>query len=713
MPEIQKPSNLNVIWADAGDKIKPDDSKIRTGWLAEIPTRQNFNFLDGRQDQFNAHVNQRGIAEYDPTTEYLAGKSYTQGSDGVIYFCYSTDITGIDPVTDTTNTYWKEAFVTPDGYSGGKRFVGYEVFSSDFTAVPNHRYLIVSPATVTIPTAQPGDAIVIASATGITATIIDSESNTYTLNGKEEGVWVRTSDGWIKLDSGGSSSNTSLNGPTTVTQGSTNSYTISDYNAFSIYTTSASVGTFTRTGDTISLVVPNPANTTQILLTVTRDGEAEYFLVAVGAQSIATPSITYPSQGQTSVEVAPTLAGSAFATVPLGQDTHQSSQWQIASDSGFSTIVYDSGVTTVNKTSNPVPAGTLSLGTVYYSRVRYTGAIIGESAWSTTRTFTTSNQSVVTPVVSVTGGPTNVGETPTISTSAFAVSSGTDTHVSTDWQIIKVSDSSVVFQSLGNTVNKTSIIPPTGLLVVNTQYKARARMAGSSAGSSAWGEYTFTTKPIFFVFGPASAGLPYGGGYYAGANIVISGIKYALIVAPKTMGGESSTMLAMQTGAGTPQRDQLTTNDGLANTDYMMGFSSPAASFAKGLTINGYTDWYVPSLDETEIMYRYLKPTTRSNELTFGTPQSQPNGLNENSDPLGDPYTTSIPGVTLSPLFVQGGVEALNLSSQASTWTSTYDGNFAAVRFWRRSFYNGDCVSALVQSEAGYVRAVRRVPIPT
>lgn len=711
MPEIQKPSNLNVIWADAGDKIKPDDSKIHTGWLAEIPTRQNFNWLDGRQDQFNAHVNQRGIAEYDPTTEYIGGKSYVQGNNGVVYFCYNSNIAGVDPVTDVGNLYWQEAFATINGYVGGKRFVGYETFSSSFTAVPNHRYLVTSPVSVSLPTALPGDAVVIAASTDITATVTDSESNTYTLNGKEEGVWVNTATGWIKLDSNGNSSNTSLNGPTTVTQGSTNTYTISDYNAFSIYTTSSSVGTFTRTNNTISLVVPNPANTTQILLTVSRDGVSEYFLVAVGAQSIATPSITYPSQGQTNVEVAPTLAGSSFATVPIGQDTHQSSQWQISSDSGFSTIIYDSGVTTTSKTSVVVPASTLSLGTVYYSRVRYTGAIIGASAWSSTRTFTTSSRSVATPTIIVTGAPSDVGETPTITGSAFSVTSGSDTHVSTDWQIIKVSDSSIVWQSLGNTINKTSIIVPPGLLLVSTQYKVRARYAGAALGNSGYGEYTFTTKSVFFEFTPSSAGLPFGGGHYAGGNIVVGGQEYALVVAPKSQGGLSS-IIEIKTGGGAdPSASNTNTYDGVANTDYLVsGFTThPAATFARNLNINGYSDWYIPSFDELEIMYRYLKPNNFSNSDTGGGIYAEPNGVNSNSRPLGNRYTSTDPTTTISSLFIQGGLEAF--APNDYIWSSTGDGHYAASRWYRRRFSDGSFGSALTTSPNAQVRAVRRVLI--
>ena len=41
---------------------------------------------------------------------------------------------------------------------------------------------------------------------------------------------------------------------------------------------------------------------------------------------------------------------------------------------------------------------------------------------------------------------------------------------------------------------------------------------------------------------------PYGGGgFYAGANI-IGGVEYALVVAPKTQGGESATPLKWKNG---------------------------------------------------------------------------------------------------------------------------------------------------------------------
>lgn len=109
MAEINKPSDINKIWAENGDVVAPSDVKIDTGWEVEVPPRQYFNYIDNKQDQFNAHVNQHGIPVWDNVTEYQANKSYVQGSDGVIYIAVQTH-TNQNPTTDTADAYWKEAF---------------------------------------------------------------------------------------------------------------------------------------------------------------------------------------------------------------------------------------------------------------------------------------------------------------------------------------------------------------------------------------------------------------------------------------------------------------------------------------------------------------------------------------------------------------------------------------------------------------------------
>ena len=109
MSEIIKPSNLSLTWASGGDVLDPGDTKYATGWQVEIPPRQWFNFLDNRQDEAIAHINQHGIAVWDSLTEYQAGKSYVTGSDGNIYKAVTTNI-NINPTTDG-GTNWTRNFV--------------------------------------------------------------------------------------------------------------------------------------------------------------------------------------------------------------------------------------------------------------------------------------------------------------------------------------------------------------------------------------------------------------------------------------------------------------------------------------------------------------------------------------------------------------------------------------------------------------------------
>lgn len=119
MPVISKPTGINKIWSAGGAVLAPTDAKINNGWVVEIPDYQNFNYIDNKQDQFNAHSNQFGIPVWDAVTEYQGGKSLSQGSDGSIYRCLITS-TNVNPVGDTTGT-WEIAFVTTASVTGSSQ----------------------------------------------------------------------------------------------------------------------------------------------------------------------------------------------------------------------------------------------------------------------------------------------------------------------------------------------------------------------------------------------------------------------------------------------------------------------------------------------------------------------------------------------------------------------------------------------------------------
>ena len=169
MPQITKPNTLNVVWADQGMKIKPEDSKILRGWVEEVPPLQFFNWLDSRQDQALAHINQHGIPVWDAVTEYQAGKSYVQGSDGTVYKCLSTNF-GYDPISNPAQ--WEEAFVSINSESGRQEYIGYVAQSTSFAAIANTRYYALTPLTVTLPnSASVASVVTIAKRPNITVTV--------------------------------------------------------------------------------------------------------------------------------------------------------------------------------------------------------------------------------------------------------------------------------------------------------------------------------------------------------------------------------------------------------------------------------------------------------------------------------------------------------------------------------------------------------------
>ena len=139
MAEFAKPPKIENIWASVGPKTpNPDDAKIATGWEAEIPPKEFFNYIEYKQDQLLAHINQHGICEWDTSTSYIANKSYVQGSNGVIFKAKTTH-TGVNPVgesgaaTSAGGVNWKLAFYfSSDMYTKAETDAKYLVKASNY-----------------------------------------------------------------------------------------------------------------------------------------------------------------------------------------------------------------------------------------------------------------------------------------------------------------------------------------------------------------------------------------------------------------------------------------------------------------------------------------------------------------------------------------------------------------------------------------------------
>lgn len=108
MPLFTKPQ-FNSVWASTGAKLTPDVAKISQGWVVEIPPYEFDNWIQGRQDQLLAHLNQVGIPMWDQTVEYQAGKSYVQGTNAGVVYRANTTNTNINPELDIQGN-WSIAF---------------------------------------------------------------------------------------------------------------------------------------------------------------------------------------------------------------------------------------------------------------------------------------------------------------------------------------------------------------------------------------------------------------------------------------------------------------------------------------------------------------------------------------------------------------------------------------------------------------------------
>ncbi|MEY3180202.1 MAG: hypothetical protein RL614_674, partial [Pseudomonadota bacterium] len=203
----------------------------------------------------------------------------------------------------------------------------------------------------------------------------------------------------------------------------------------------------------------------------------------------------------------------------------------------------------------------------------------------------------------------------------------------------------------------------------------------------------FQTDPTLNPLG-LLPGDPLQGGYFAGyISHTNNGVPtHALIVAPKASGESAS--LQWKT-SNTSTFGTSSDFDGAANTAAMDNASHPAAQYCAGLTIGGYSDWYLPARCELDIAYFHLKPTTGSNNTSWG--------VNDYSVPKRTAnYTAGDPARTSIAAFQDGGAEAFVADTH---WSSTED---SATLAWGLTFFNGLQLDDSGKNSSVRVRAFRK-----
>ena len=173
-----------------------------------------------------------------------------------------------------------------------------------------------------------------------------------------------------------------INGPTSVNVNTSNTYQIVGYSRFNNYVVSSNVGTVNRTNGTISFTAPATPQTAVITV---NGAEFNINIVPVSAY-VNTPTVSSPTAGATNLGPNVTISASSFG-VTGGSDTHEATDWQIATDIAFTNVIASSINDAINKTT--WTANNLPANSNLYIRLRHKGVTLGYSNYSAIRSFTT------------------------------------------------------------------------------------------------------------------------------------------------------------------------------------------------------------------------------------------------------------------------------------------------------------------------------------
>lgn len=210
-----------------------------------------------------------------------------------------------------------------------------------------------------------------------------------------------------------------------------------------------------------------------------------------------TPVITLKGYADSPTDIGSglTIEGGAYSVSDSSSDTHKATSWSIRLKNGRANV-WESLNDETHKTSIEVPKGTLQKSTAYVVTVIYHSTNFNDSS-PAEHEFTTSNDfgTVQAPVITISGEPNKILETPSFSGGVFSCTRDPDTHEATEIQVIKSQDQSTIWTHTA--AGTTTLTIPKGKLTVSTQYKVKIRYKGAAYGWSAWAEKDFTTAAEF------------------------------------------------------------------------------------------------------------------------------------------------------------------------------------------------------------------------
>ena len=387
--------------------------------------------------------------------------------------------------------------------------------------------------------------------------------------------------------------------------------------------------------------------------------------------------------------VAPAVTGTATFGSTL---TTTNGTWTGAPAPTFTYQWFRSPSTSISgATSSTYVLVQADVGFGIFCQVRATNSIAPSGV--TANSNTTATVAAVVPGAPTIGTATQTGATTATVAYTAPTSNGGATITSYTATSSPAGGSGTLSQAGSGTISVTGL---TQLTAYTFTVKA-TNSVGQSAASAASNSITTPEAP------PTVIGQAYGGGYYAGQIGVSSVATHYLVVGP--VASAQADREWKRTPVLVPGATSVI--DGPANTAAIVATGSgpspfSAAWFCDTLTTGGYSDWYMPAINELAVCYYNLKPSTGTNNTNTG--------INPNAVPaLTVNYTFGTPPQTSAANFQTTGTEDFVLQKYWSSTQSSQSGyelNYAkTIDFPNGSNENG--------FKSGYanVRAIRRVAV--
>lgn len=109
MTIYNKPNYNNGVWANNGNITQPTSEKIEQGHVVEKPKYEIVNFIENRQDVAIAYLMQRGVPEWDNSTEYPVNAHISYS--GNVYRALTQNINE-QPDLPESSSFWTIAWAS-------------------------------------------------------------------------------------------------------------------------------------------------------------------------------------------------------------------------------------------------------------------------------------------------------------------------------------------------------------------------------------------------------------------------------------------------------------------------------------------------------------------------------------------------------------------------------------------------------------------------